>query len=139
MTDLKNIKFEPEVIDDIICLVEYISPKRLNQRKYEENLIKAGYSIGIGEMTETKQMTKQNQPPEIIEIGGVKYQRLEEPKEPKTLHQIFFYEGWTNDACDKFCDTVDKWMSQYTCDYVACREYLNGYNACLKTLKSSLQ
>jgi hypothetical protein len=35
-------------------------------------------------MTETKQMTKQNQQPEIIEISGVKYQRVEEKKTERT-------------------------------------------------------
>lgn len=35
-----------------------------------------------------------NKQPEIIEVNGVKYQRIEEPKKPKTLHEI---------AC-KWCD-----------------------------------
>ena len=92
----------------------------------------------VDNAVEEVKMTKQSLP-EIIEIGGVKYQRVEEPQKPKTLHQIFFYDGWTNSGCDKFCDTVDEWMSQYTCDYIACREYLNGYNACLETLRNNLR
>ena len=35
-------------------------------------------------MTETNKQTA----PDIIEIGGIKYQRVEEPPQPRTLHNI---------------------------------------------------
>jgi len=83
--------------------------------------------------------------PDIIEIGGVKYQRIEEPKKPQTLLEIildWWVQDWTGDSetiCEQLVDTIESWMSQYECDYVVCAEYLQGYNALMKTLKANLK
>ena len=63
----------------------------------------------------------------------------EEPEELKTLHQMFYEKKWNNLSCDEFCDIVKEWMSQYTCDYVMCAEYLKGYEECLTVLEENLK
>lgn len=63
----------------------------------------------------------------------------EEPEELKTLYQMFYDEKWTARSCSEFCDIVEKWMSQYTCDYVMCEEYLKGYKECLTVLEENLK
>lgn len=141
MTEIEGeikIHFEPEVIDDIYMRLGINKPKETYQQMLEQSLIREGYKMGYYESTHKNQMINKQEPPTIIEIGGVKYQRVEETG-PKTLYQVFYDDKWSNDGCNQLCDTVEEWMSQYTCDYVACREYLNGYNACLETLRNNLR
>jgi hypothetical protein len=93
------------------------------------------------------QMTNQ-QPPVIIEIGGVKYQRVEEPK-PPTLKDIIrewivIYNIRSDSVKDRItADLLErietKWLSQYNCDYVVNADYLQGYNALMNTLKANLK
>ena len=81
-------------------------------------------------------MTNQ-QPPDIIEIGGVKYQRIVE-KKPQTLYDALLDDFDIQD-CEIICNMVDNWISQRNCDYVGCANYLQGYNALMKTLKENLK
>ena len=86
-----------------------------------------------------EQMTKNNPAPDIIEIGGVKYQKIEEePEELKTLYDVL-RELDKPLFTDDVCSAVKKWMSQYTCDYVMCGEYLKGYKECLTVLEENLK
>lgn len=63
----------------------------------------------------------------------------EEPEELKTLYQMFYENDWNVRSCEVFCDIVKEWMSQYTCDYVMCEEYLKGYKECLTVLEENLK
>ena len=77
---------------------------------------------------------------ETIMIDGVKYQKVEEP-EPQTLLEII--REWNDDddnpPCEILVDMIERWMTQYECDYVVCAEYLQGYNALMETLKENLK
>ena len=65
--------------------------------------------------------------------------KVEEPEELKTLYQMFYENDWNVRSCEVFCDIVKEWMSQYTCDYVMCEEYLKGYEYCLTVLEENLK
>ena len=65
-------------------------------------------------------MTKNNSAPDIIEIGGVKYQKVvEEPKKPQTLYDAIELSNYTYEYYfskeQKYwiCKVVDKWLSQF--------------------------
>jgi len=77
---------------------------------------------------------------ETIMIDGVKYQKVEEQK-PQTLLEII--REWNDDddnpPCEILVDMIERWMTQYECDYVVCAEYLQGYNALMETLKENLK
>ena len=92
-----------------------------------------------------EQMTKNNPAPDIIEIGGVKYQKVEEePEVLKTLYDALQLPSYTNgyhfneDQKDWICDIVKSWMSQYA-DNVMTGEYLKGYEECLTVLEENLK
>ena len=92
-----------------------------------------------------QQMTKNNSAPDIIEIGGVKYQKVEEdPEELKTLYDALqcplYINGYhfNEDQKDWICDIVKEWMSQYA-DNVMCGEYKKGYEYCLTVLEENLK
>lgn len=87
-----------------------------------------------------KQMTKQ-EPPTIIEIGGVKYKRVEEePEELKTLYQMVYDNKWTARSCDEVCNIVKEWMSQYNCDTNKWDEdYKCGFLDCIDVLRKNLK
>jgi hypothetical protein len=72
----------------------------------------------------------------IVIVNGVQYQRVEEPK-TKTLYDTIFTDCPM--GRQDVCDAVEKWLSQYNCDYVVCPEYLKGYNALKETLKANLR
>lgn len=82
--------------------------------------------------------TNKQTTPDIIEINGVKYQRVEEPEKLKTLYQMFYDEKWTASSCNGFCKIVKEWMSQYTHN-VMTGEYLKGYEECLTVLEKNLK
>ena len=95
-----------------------------------------------------KQMTKTNSAPDIIEIGGVKYQKVEEePKEPQTLydalqcplyiHGYHFNEGQK----DWICDIVDKWLSQFHPDDMSFENlsYSNAFFDALDLVRKTLR
>ena len=86
-----------------------------------------------------EQMTENNPAPDIIEIGGVKYQKIEEePEELKTLYQMLDDEMYYPDRRDNICNIVKRWMSQYA-DNVMCGEYKKGYEYCLTVLEENLK
>ena len=85
-------------------------------------------------MTETNKQTA----PDIIEIGGIKYQRVEEQPQPRTLHNIL-QTYWNVDESESICGFVEKWIPQYSCDWVVCKEYLDGYTDALNNLKANLK
>ena len=77
--------------------------------------------------------------PDIIEINGVKYQRVEEPK-PRTLNSNLLTKTQVpRRGCEKICKIVEEWISQYSCDWVVCNEYLDGYTDALNHLKENLK
>ena len=63
----------------------------------------------------------------------------EEPEELKTLYQMLDDKKHHPDTCVFICDIVQEWMSQYDCDYVTCKEYLEGYEECLTVLDENLK
>ena len=79
-----------------------------------------------------------------VKIEGVEYKKVEKEK-PQTLLEIileWWVQDWTGDSeeiCEQLVDTIERWMSQYECDYVVCAEYLQGYNALMETLKAYLK
>jgi hypothetical protein len=81
------------------------------------------------------QMTNQ-QPLDIIEIGGVKYQRIEEPK-PQTLLEYFNSFGIV--GAEGICNIFAKWLPdelEYEEDEMG---YNQGWNDCLQYLKENLK
>jgi hypothetical protein len=64
----------------------------------------------------------------------------QKPEELKTLYQMFEDEGaYGQIYFDNALKVVKSWMSQYTCDYVMCAEYLKGYEECLTVLGENLK
>ena len=84
-------------------------------------------------MTEINKQTA----PDIIEINGVKYQRVEEPK-PITLYKTLYNMDYHHISED-ICEIVRDWISQYSCDWAVCKEYLDGYTDALNNLKENLK
>jgi hypothetical protein len=84
-----------------------------------------------------KEMTNQ-QPLDIIEIGGVKYQRIEEPK-PTTLYEALHevYYGTTYVHKEEICGVVERWLPDEMIEDG--EEYHYGWNACLKYLRERIK
>ncbi len=84
-----------------------------------------------------KEMTNQ-QPLDIIEIGGVKYQRVEEPK-PTTLyealHEVYF--GTTYVHKEEICGVVEKWLPAKVIEDG--EDYNKGWNDCLQYLQERIK
>ena len=59
----------------------------------------------------------------------------QEPKELKTLYQMWWNDG---ECRDDICYLVKIWMSQYA-DNVMCGEYKKGYDYCLLVLEENLK
>jgi hypothetical protein len=74
-----------------------------------------------------------------IVVGGVKYQRMEDPKPSTLCDTLYVRSSMSSSVCDTVIEIVEKWMSQYECDYVASAVYLQGYNALMNTLKANLK
>ena len=85
-------------------------------------------------------MTKQTLP-DTIEIDGVKYQKVEEPKEPKTLEQMLDDVKYFPDRCDTMCSIVEEWMSQFNPDDMGFENlaYLTGFSDAIEVLRSNLR
>jgi hypothetical protein len=86
------------------------------------------------------QMTNQ-QLPDIIEIGGVKYQRVEEPK-PQTLFEII--REWCDDdnqpTCEELVSRIEKgWLPNEGCHELNSNDYCEGWNDCIEHLKENLK
>jgi hypothetical protein len=61
-------------------------------------------------------------------------------QEPKTLYQMFYDDKWTARSCRQFCDIVEKWMSQYSCDTNKWDEdYKCGFLDCIDVLRKNLK
>jgi hypothetical protein len=59
---------------------------------------------------------------------------------PKTLYQMFYKDEWTARSCREFCDIVEKWMSQYSCDTNKWDEdYKCGFLDCIDVLRKNLK
>lgn len=145
---LEHINFEPELIEDIYSCLGINKPKETYQQIVELNLIKVAYKMGHNEGTHKNQMTNNNSAPDLIEIGGVKYQRVvEEPKKPKTLKDSlivpFYAIGYDFSECQKdwICKVVEKWLP----DEIALEglpgdaRYSSGWNDCLKVISNRLR
>jgi hypothetical protein len=76
--------------------------------------------------------------PEMIEVNGVKYQRVKEPQKSKTLWERFYDAKWSDSACDEFCEIVEKWISDFSYNTFG-NDYDDGYDYALKTLKENLK
>jgi len=64
----------------------------------------------------------------------------EKPEELKTLYQMFYKDEWTARSCREFCDIVEKWMSQYSCDTNKWDEdYKCGFLDCIDVLRKKLK
>jgi hypothetical protein len=76
--------------------------------------------------------------PDIIEIGGVKYQRVEPPK-PQTLYEII--REWNDNedypTCEEFVSRIEEWLP--TERFEDGEEYYIGWNDCLRQLKEKLK
>ena len=85
-------------------------------------------------------MTKQTLP-DTIEIDGVKYQKVEEPKESKTLEQMLDDVKYFPDRCDTMCDIVERWMSQFHPHDASFGNltYCNGFFDAIEALRSNLR
>jgi hypothetical protein len=89
-------------------------------------------------------LNKDKQPPDTIEIGGVKYKRIEEP-------QSFYDKLWgllstkISDnvyACDDMADKVrDLIRENIPTPYkgVGLHEWYLGYNECIERIKNNLK
>ncbi len=89
--------------------------------------------------------------PDIIEIGGVKYKRVEEPK-PQTLLDIileWWHEDWTgstNKICEELVKRIEEWLPpkqnnvpEDVYQLTFTKAYDDGWNDCLKTIKGKLK
>ena len=95
-----------------------------------------------------EQMTKNNSAPDIIEIGGVKYQKVvEEPKEPQTLYDAlqlrYFTVGYhfNEGQKDWICKVVEEWLpDELSCDNgVHNGVYELGWNDAIDLLRKTLR
>jgi hypothetical protein len=85
----------------------------------------------------TKQMINQ-QPPDIIEIGGVKYQRVEEPKPPtlyEALHEVYYGTNYVHK--EEICGVVERWLPAEVIEDG--EDYNNGWNDCLKLMRDKIK
>jgi hypothetical protein len=82
------------------------------------------------------QMTNQ-QPPDIIEIGGLKYQRLSEPK-PETLYDIIYEWKYNtyDPTCEELVNRIGNWLPDGVKSY---SEYDDGWNDCIKVIRRKLR
>ena len=73
----------------------------------------------------------------IVLIDGVKYQKVEEPKEePKSLYNILL-DDFDVDDCEIICHNVENWLPPD--DHHDGEEYQLGWNACLEYLRDKIK
>ena len=93
-------------------------------------------------------MTKNNPAPDIIEIGGIKYQKVvEEPEELKTLYDALQLPYFTNGyhfnegQKDWICDIVKEWLSQFHPDDMSFENlsYSNAFFDALDLARKTLR
>ena len=80
-----------------------------------------------------KEMTNQ-QPLDIIEIGGVKYQRVEEPK-PQTLLEIIQDDEGV--SWEELMNNIENWLPNEVIEDG--EDYNKGWNDCLQQIKENLK
>lgn len=149
---LENIHFEPELIEDIYSRLDINKPKETYQQIVELNLIKVAYKMGHNEGTHKNQMTNNNSAPDLIEIGGVKYQKVvEEPKKPQTLKDIIsewivIYNIRSDSVKDRItADLLERVQTRWLPDEIALdglpgdAMYSSGWNDCLKVISNRLR
>lgn len=82
-------------------------------------------------------MTNQH-PPDIIEIGGVKYQRI---VKPQTLYEII--REWNDNedypTCEELVSRIEEWLPLEGCHELKSYDYSEGWNDCLKTIKDRIK
>jgi len=83
-------------------------------------------------------MTNQ-QPPDIIEIGGVKYQRVEEPKPPTLYKTLLQKTEYYPKVCGEICDVVEDWLPLEGCHELKSYGYSAGWNDCIKVIRRKLR
>jgi hypothetical protein len=71
---------------------------------------------------------------EIVTINGVKYQRIEEPKQ-QTLLEYFNSFGIV--GAEGICNIVGKWLPSEVIEDG--EDYNNGWNDCLKLMRLNLK
>jgi hypothetical protein len=86
-------------------------------------------------------MTNQ-QHPDIIEIGGVKYKRIVENPKPETLFDIIY--EWKYNTCDPTCEKLvdmieSEWLPLEGSHDGKSYIYSAGWNDCIKYLKKNLK
>ena len=95
-----------------------------------------------------EQMTKNNPAPDIIEIGGIKYQKVvEEPKEPQTLYDALRLPDFTvgyhfnEGQKDRICEVVEEWLSQFHPDDMSFENlsYSNAFFDALDLVRKTLR
>ena len=95
-----------------------------------------------------EQMTKNNPAPDIIEIGGIKYQKVvEEQKEPQTLYDALQLTYFTNGyhfnegQKDWICKVVEEWLSQFHPDDMSFENlsYSNAFFDALDLARKTLR
>jgi hypothetical protein len=73
----------------------------------------------------TRMTNQQPFQPDIIEVFGAKYQRVEEPK-PQTLYDALI-DDFDSEEREIICDNVSKWLGDDI--EVDTEEYNRGWNA----------
>ena len=95
-----------------------------------------------------EQMTKNNPAQDIIEIGGIKYQKVvEEPKEQQTLYDALQLTYFTNGyhfnegQKDWICKVVEEWLSQFHPDDMSFENlsYSNAFFDALDLARKTLR
>lgn len=121
-------------------------PYKFNDRCYTKNgkiLIDNKNGWDIYEIFPTTEVTSLPKPIIIHEgndiiVSGVRYRKVEEPEQLKTLREMFYENGWNARSSVEFCNIVKEWMSQYTHNVMS-GEYLRGYEDCMLVLEENLK
>ena len=72
-------------------------------------------------------------------IDGIKYQKVEEPKEePKSLYEMLDGFGSPINR-DYVCDTVEKWLNDNRWNSNFKGEYFSGWNDCIDDLQQKIK
>ena len=96
--------------------------------------------------------------PDVIEIGGVKYQRVEEPSKPmdevvdrlvkkyqaqKLFNRLIDELGYSIDLCDEIVDLVEDWIpepqSAVGSQNIDVEFLVDGFNDCVRKMKEMLR
>lgn len=91
----------------------------------------------------TEQQLKDKLPPDIIEIGGVKYQKVKEP-EPKTLKELFEiyveHGNWAQSK-DVIAQELVNIVKEFIPERVMCddEDYDAGHNYAIKKMEEKLK